>query len=195
MTEESECFLRAYRSVGLFCDAVPLSLNQTKEKDFLIASTDRSYKIYSLPSLQVKLNGMEFAHRIHAIVGQNERLYLSQKNQILRVHTYHVEQTYSGHQAKVIGMLLLDSTLLSFDRDNTLLVREVGIHTPDSLLATVQVDFPLKQLLHPSTYLNKVLLIGSHQMTLLNVRTGKTIHRFSALLTNDSLGSKTITCV
>ncbi len=69
MSEENRCFLRAYRSVGLFCDENPVCLNQTKDKDFLIASTDRSYKVYSLPSLQVKLNGMEFEHRIHAIVG------------------------------------------------------------------------------------------------------------------------------
>ncbi len=55
------------------------------------------------------------------------------------MHTYHVEETYSDHKAKVAGMLLLDTTLLSFDRANTLLVRQVGTHpgSPDTLLASV----------------------------------------------------------
>ncbi len=75
--------------------------------------------------MQIKLNGIELEHKIKSIVGQNEVIFVSQKEEILKINYYHIVEKFKGHSSKINGMCLLENILLSYDISNKIIIREI----------------------------------------------------------------------
>lgn len=55
-----------------------------------------------------------------------------------------------------------------------------GITTPNDIICSFKVNFAPKAIIHPPTYLNKILIIGDKAMELRNIRTTNLIYDFMA---------------
>uniref|UniRef100_S4RRJ1 WD repeat domain 36 n=1 Tax=Petromyzon marinus TaxID=7757 RepID=S4RRJ1_PETMA len=90
-----------------------------------------------------------------------------------------VVHTYDGHSGEVHLLLPLGDHLVSVDRDNILVVWDVQTEEEYLRLEPDPQVFGISAVMHPSTYMNKVLL-GSRQgpLQLWNLKTGKLLFTF-----------------
>ena len=159
-----------YKSVGVYLDPVPPFIFQINRKEYLLVSTIHSFKLMKLPSLKIKLMGPHFPNRIRAVSAVNERIYVATKNIIHRLHYYHIEKTYiSSFDDKITCILNFGNKLISGDQQGGLQVFEEK--TAESILIH-QFNWPIKKIIHPNTYLNKILVAGGHNLILFNIMTG-----------------------
>jgi U3 small nucleolar RNA-associated protein 21 len=186
--------LRPYKSIGVFLDSNRPLYYSAGKKDFLAASTGNSFKIYKLPELKIKLLGPHFPNSISSISAVNEYLYVASKNEIIQMKYYHIVNRFQGHKEKVLQILNMGSVLVSSDRGNNIFIW----HTETaSLLHSFQVEFDLTHMIHPITYLNKLLVLGRRNAEIWNINTQKLIYSFDATLStilNDSSDIISVEC-
>jgi U3 small nucleolar RNA-associated protein 21 len=165
--------LLPYKSVGVYLDPIPPFIFQINKKEYLLVSTLHSFKLMRLPSLKIKLMGPHFPNKIRAICAVNERIFIATKNKIHRLHYYHIEKTYmSGFDDKITCLLNFGGRLICGDRDGNLQIFDEK--TGEKLLIH-QFGWSILKLVHPNTYLNKILVAGNQNLILFNIMTGKLI--------------------
>lgn len=178
----SESLLAPYKSLGIFLDNNPCCLFSAGDKSFLAVSTLNSYKVYKVPDLKVKLLGPHFPHKINAVAAVNESLFLASKNMVYKMKFYHIEQKYtyiSKENAKIKTLLLLGDYILASDNYNQIIIWENKQEKPVLLWENA---FEIIDILHPMTYLNKILIVGRRNMLLFNIKTSENIYEFEESL-------------
>ena len=179
-----ESLISPYKSLGLFLSSTPPVQFSAGGKSFLAAPTSHSFKLYKLPDLKIKLLGPHFAHKIQAICAKNESLYLATKTGIVRLKYYHIERVYSIDDSttnlKFSSMILIGEYLLA--SESTTLTLFLWDVTNEKPLRTWPSEFPIRTLIHPMTYLNKVLIVGRDRMMLFNIQASEVIFDFGASL-------------
>lgn len=178
----SESLLAPYKSLGIFLDNNPCCLFSAGDKSFLAVSTGNSYKIYKVPDLKVKLLGPHFPHKINTVAAMNENLFISSKNIVYKMKFYHIEQKFtyiSKENAKIKTLLLLGDYILASDNYNQIIIWE---NTQEKPAFSWENGFEIAEILHPMTYLNKILIVGSRNMLLFNIKTLENIYDFSESL-------------
>lgn len=90
-----------------------------------------------------------------------------------------IKHKYIGHKSKVLLLLPFGEHLISVDADSLLIVWERRSESVYLEIPFQNSTFKVSALMHPNTYVNKVL-IGSEQggLQLWNVKHGKLIHTF-----------------
>ncbi|XP_026474515.1 WD repeat-containing protein 36 [Ctenocephalides felis] len=94
-----------------------------------------------------------------------------------------LKHTYRGHEKPIHLMLPFGPLLLSVDRDNVLKMWDIKTEALHSELSFDSSTFQVSAILHPSTYINKIL-VGSEQgqMQLWNINTMKLLYTFKGWL-------------
>lgn len=162
--------LLPYKSVGVYLDPVPPFIFKINKKEYLLVSTIHSFKLMKLPSLKIKLMGPHFPNKIRAVSAVNERIYVATKNIIHRLHYYHIEKTYTSvFEDKINCLLNFGNKLICGDQQGNLQVFDEK--TGESLLVH-QFGWNIQKVIHPNTYLNKILVAGGHHLILFNIMTG-----------------------
>ena len=86
--------------------------------------------------------------------------------------------TLKEHQNAVVSLLVIGDTLLSLDSKGRLIVWQL----PDcTVSSSLEVGVKKSILMHPPTYLFKVLIAGDKELELWNVNTGKQIYEFAKI--------------
>jgi len=91
-----------------------------------------------------------------------------------------LKHIYRGHEAKVKLMLPFGPHLISIDDNNVLKIFDIKSEEETTEIEFPRKSFPISCILHPPTYINKVLL-GSKNGTLQlwNLRTCQCVHKFA----------------
>lgn len=174
--------LSPYKTIGLFLDNNPPYLFSAGKKSFMAVSCKNSYKIYKLPDMKIKLLGPHFPHKITAFAAANENLYISCKNSVYRMKFYHIEQRYNysnDSEAHINSLLLLGDYLLASNSENMIILWDIKQEKP---MNTWENSFEVLDILHPMTYLNKILIVGKKNLTLFNIKVQEVIYDFSKSL-------------
>uniref|UniRef100_A0A673MW12 WD repeat domain 36 n=1 Tax=Sinocyclocheilus rhinocerous TaxID=307959 RepID=A0A673MW12_9TELE len=90
-----------------------------------------------------------------------------------------VVHTYTGHQADVHLLLPFGDHLISVDKDNAVIIWDVESEDTYLQISYDKASFEVSALMHPSTYLNKILF-GSSQgsLQLWNIKSNKLLFTF-----------------
>lgn len=178
---ESQIF-SPFRAVGFVSNHVPLVLDVKGSDHFVTTAVGGAFHIYNCSKLNLLFVGEvnPLKKDIYAItattgnktlVAAGTHIFVYSRGKI--VHSY-VEHTSEVHILNTIGDLVI-----SIDNENTINVwSHVNLETYVSFKLDV-ATFYITASVHPSTYLNKVLL-GSKQgtMQLWNVKTNSLIYEF-----------------
>uniref|UniRef100_A0A8C1EBX2 WD repeat domain 36 n=1 Tax=Cyprinus carpio carpio TaxID=630221 RepID=A0A8C1EBX2_CYPCA len=97
----------------------------------------------------------------------------------LFVSSIQVVHTYKGHQADVHLLLPFGDHLISVDKDNVVIIWDVESEDTYLQISYDKASFEVSALMHPSTYLNKILF-GSSQgsLQLWNIKSNKLLFTF-----------------
>ncbi|KAF0694285.1 Aste57867_14833 [Aphanomyces stellatus] len=169
--------LQTFRALGVVASDVPVDHSRT---GFVTAAIGRSFQVYDTDKLTPVAVSSQLPKKIRAVVtvvAKNQTFCAVGRD----IHVFERVREVSilrGHVAAITQLLAVGDALFSIGEDRTLRVWSIS---DLELLNTITFDamFTPTVLLHPATYLNKVI-VGSAEgaIQLWNVRTLKCIYSF-----------------
>ena len=138
-------------------------------------------QIYNAQTLRLVLVGPQYRRSINAIACKGDLTFSAVGSVLFECRRVHTNGRYEGHEGDIISILVLGDMILTLGRDQRLLVWRIGRYDEPNREIILPQGFVPTCLLHPETYLNKVV-VGSDdgRMQLWNFSTGKMIHEFAS---------------
>lgn len=171
-----------YRAIGYITSAVPFSVQRLGTETFVTVSVGKAFQIYNCAKLNLVLIGPQLPKKVRALASYRDYTFAAYGNNIAVFKRAHKVATWSRHIAKVNLLLLFGEHILSIDVDGNMFVWAFkGIEENLSPLGHIKLDdnFTPSCIIHPDTYINKVLL-GSQEgsLQLWNISTKKKLYEF-----------------
>lgn len=168
-----------FRAVGLVSTGVPFALQSRGGAYFVTTCTGSGFQIFDCAHLGLLFVGPPAPAQITALENSGDLTFAACGQQVVVYDRARESWRFTGPTADIFKLLIFGGRLLSLDRSNELFVWDIAER---SHAATIELGagFGATCMLHPSTYLNKVLVANSSGvMQLWNIRTGSLVHEFT----------------
>ncbi|KAJ1921187.1 rRNA-processing protein utp21 [Mycoemilia scoparia] len=178
-----------FRTLGYVSSEIPHSIQVRGQTAFLTTSIGKSFHVYDVDSLNLLFVGPHFYENIASVISHGDHTFVGCSNgKVVVCHRgKKIGELESASSSPVRSLIVFGEHLVGYTEDNRVVVwnmasKEVHIEL------TFSEKFHVSTVLHPSTYLNKVL-VGSVEGNLLicNISTGKHVYE------TKSFGSPIIT--
>ncbi|OMO58024.1 hypothetical protein COLO4_34912 [Corchorus olitorius] len=171
-----------YRAVGYITSGVPFSVQRLGTETFVTVSVGKTFQIYNCSKLNLMLVGPQLPKKIRALASYRDFTFAAYGTDIAVFKRAHQVANWSRHNAKVNLLLLFGDHILSVDVDGNVFIWGFkGIEDNLAPIGHIKLDgkFTPTCIMHPDTYLNKVL-IGSQEgsLELWNISTKKKLYAF-----------------
>nr|CCA23859.1 conserved hypothetical protein [Albugo laibachii Nc14]CCA24043.1 conserved hypothetical protein [Albugo laibachii Nc14] len=179
---KSSRLLQSFRAVGLIVDENPVITYRMGNETFLLASIKKAFVIYNCAKLTPVMVSPQLAcKKISAMeVYSRKNLTFTASGRVIFVwKRLHQVTVLKGHKGDIQQLLVVGTLLFSLDDANDIQMWDI-----DTLECIEELEFDKSftpsVMMHPATYLNKIL-VGSHEGTLelWNVRIKKRIFTFT----------------
>lgn len=172
----------AFRAIGYITSGVPFSVQRLGTETFVTVSVGKAFQIYNCAKLNLVLVGPQLPKKIRALASFRDLTFAAYGNEIAVFKRAHQVATWSRHNAKINSLLLFGGHILSVDVECNLFIwafKEIDQNLAPIGHIMLDDNFTPSCLMHPDTYLNKVI-IGSQEGTLQlwNVSTKKKLYEF-----------------
>lgn len=167
-----------YRAIGLVTDGVPFAVAKQGTETFVTTAVGRSFSIYSEQKLRLVFAGPQLQRPVTALCSTGELTIVASGSEVYVYRRAECTLTCTGeHTAPIRHLLVLGDTLLTICESGVLTVWSL---TDGEVLRRLHAGFAPSAIVHPATYLNKVLLAAPDgRMKLLNLRTGTSVYEFA----------------
>lgn len=171
-----------YRALGFVSNHVPLAVRyHHKHRDnYVVTCVGKSFHVYNCSKLGIVCVSDPHPDNIGCIALDSKYVFTGCKNVIRAFSRWkQLSFTYEGHEKDVWFLLPFGEHLVSVDEDSIVKVWDVASQSVYMEMVFANETFRVTALMHPSTYLNKVLL-GSKQgrLQLWNIRADKMLYVF-----------------
>ncbi|XP_050218375.1 U3 small nucleolar RNA-associated protein 21 homolog [Mercurialis annua] len=171
-----------FRAIGYITTTVPFSVQRLGTETFVTVSVGKAFQVYNCAKLSLVLVSPQLPHKIRALTSYRELTFAAYSNHIAVFKRAELVATWSRHIAKVNILLLFGDYVMSVDADGNMFIWGFkGIENNPAPIGHVMLDdnFTPTCIMHPDTYLNKVV-IGSQEgcLQLWNVSTKKKLFEF-----------------
>ncbi|GLU10485.1 hypothetical protein SLE2022_272840 [Rubroshorea leprosula] len=157
-----------YRALGYITSSVPFSVQRLGTETFVTVSVGKAFQIYNCAKLNLVLIGPQLPKKIRALASYRDYTFAAYGTHIAVFKRAHQVATWSRHSAKVNLLLLFGEHILSVDADGNIFIWAFkGIENNLAPVGHIKLDenFSPSCIMHPDTYLNKVIL-GSQEGSL-----------------------------
>ncbi|XP_076926434.1 uncharacterized protein LOC143589601 [Bidens hawaiensis] len=172
----------AFRAIGYITSSVPFSVQRLGTETFVTVSVGKSWQIYNCAKLNLVLVGPQLSKKIRALASYRDYTFAAYGNDIGVFKRAHQMATWSKHNSKVNLLLLFGEHILSVDVEGNMFIWAFkGIEENLSPVGHIMLDSEFKSscIMHPDTYLNKVILGGQDgSLQLWNISTKKKLYDF-----------------
>uniref|UniRef100_A0A8B9F467 WD repeat domain 36 n=1 Tax=Amazona collaria TaxID=241587 RepID=A0A8B9F467_9PSIT len=171
-----------FRVLGQFSGHVPHVLRyHGRHREFYLATAvGRSVHTYNVKKLGIVAVSNALPQDITCLAADRMLIFASYDN-VLHAFARNKEvvHTYEGHKARIHLLQPFGDHVISVDVDNVLIVWDTQSEEQYLEVGFDKATFAVSAVLHPSTYLNKILL-GSEQgsLQLWNIRSNKLLYSF-----------------
>lgn len=171
-----------FRAIGYITSTVPFSVQRLGTETFVTVSVGKAWQIYNCAKLNLVLVGPQLPKKIRALASYRDYTFAAYGNDIAVFKRAHQVATWSRHNAKVNLLLLFGEQILSIDvGGNMFMWAFKGIQQNLAPIGHVMLEdkFSPSCIMHPDTYLNKVIL-GSEEgsLQLWNISTKQKLYEF-----------------
>ncbi|XP_058068538.1 U3 small nucleolar RNA-associated protein 21 homolog isoform X2 [Magnolia sinica] len=171
-----------FRAIGYITTGVPFTVQRLGTETFVTVSVGKAWQIYDCAKLTLVLVGPQLPKKIRALACYRDYTFAAYGNSIGVFKRAHQVATWSRHTEKVNSLLLFGEHIISIDVKGNLFIWEYkGIEKNLAPVGHILLEekFSPSCIVHPDTYLNKVL-IGSHEgsVQLWNISTKKKLYEF-----------------
>lgn len=174
---------QGYRALGYVCNHVPFVLRyiHRRKEHLVITSIGRCFHTYSGTKLELLTASRAHDDEIGCIAGDRHLVYTASGKTIFSwLRGSELQNTFNGHEHNVKLLLPFGNHLVSVDESGRVIIWEVKTAELYLELSLDSESFRTTTLVHPVTYVNKIL-VGSEQgpLQLWNIRTGTLVHTFA----------------
>ena len=171
--------LQPYRALGLITDDLPFAIARQGTESFAVVSIGRAFQIFKCDKLGLAIVSPLVSRRIDALVAERGRTYTASGSQIVEWERAKQSRVFAAPTGSIGHLCCFGDVLVSLGADGTANIwnlKEGSLH--GALPLSEDLSAP-SLVMHPSTYLNKVVVAnGEGDMELWNVRTLKRVYRF-----------------
>lgn len=168
------------RAIGYVCNQVPFALQILGQTIFYTTSIGHQFQVFNNEKLNLVMVGRPIDKPINAIAVWREVTYVAAGNQIYKFQRNElVSKWTSPLPGDIFYLEIFGNHLLSLTEDNVFQVWSLDTGELYTDIQFQKETFSVTCVVHPSTYLNKVVF-GSTQgaMQLWNIKTRKLIYVF-----------------
>ncbi|XP_061886890.1 WD repeat-containing protein 36 [Entelurus aequoreus] len=171
-----------FRVLGLYCNHVPhvLRYHQKHREFYVVTSVGKCLHTYNVAHLGIVSVSNTLQDDITCVAADRMLVFAATGRLVCALaRNKEVVMRYRGHEQEVRLLLPLGDQLISADSGGHLIVWDVHGGEIYLQLQFEPATFEVSAMMHPSTYLNKVLL-GSSQgaLQLWNVKSNKLLYTF-----------------
>ncbi|KAF9189420.1 hypothetical protein BGZ51_009596 [Haplosporangium sp. Z 767] len=170
-----------FRAIGYVTNEVPFNIQARGQAYFLTTCVGTTFHIYDVAKMNLLFVGPHTYTPITALASLGDLVFVATGSDVVSYkRAKEVGRFSCGTDLKlsIASLEIFGQHIISICSDNTVKLND---HTTGELYTTIDFDssFTVTTLIHPSTYLNKIL-IGSNQgtMQLWNIRTSTMIYAF-----------------
>ncbi|KAF7250259.1 WD repeat-containing protein 36 [Varanus komodoensis] len=178
----SSALFSGFRALGLYSNhlAHVLRYHRRHREFYLVTAAGRSFHTYNVKKLGIVAVSNALPQDITCLAA-DKMLVFASCGSLLNAfaHNKEVVHTYKGHRADIHLVLPFGEHVISVDNDNILIIWDIQSEEEYLQLNFDTSVFAVSAIMHPSTYLNKILL-GSEQGTLQlwNIKSNKLLYTF-----------------
>ncbi|XP_068725814.1 WD repeat-containing protein 36-like [Montipora capricornis] len=169
-----------FRALGFVANHVPLTIQTQGTENLVTTAVGSAFHVYDCAKLNLLFVGLLKSGEISCVLSHGDFVITASGNQITSWKRGKQVALFEGHKSDIHFVLSFGPHLISVDDDSN--VRVWIVQTTELYLEMEfsAATFYVTCLVHPSTYLNKILLCSRQgQMQLWNIKTNKLIHTFS----------------
>ena len=179
--EHQSVLFAPYRAFGVYTSAVPFCVYKSGE-DTLIASVvgKHAFYVYNTTKLGIVFMSRFIAEEITYLQAAPTGLIytaLKETNSIVAWNKMHQHASYSGHTESILQFIVTASLIFSLGENGEFLI--FNLQTGQVAKQFRFENRDLAGLMHPVTYVNKMLFYGGTQMELWNVIEQEKIYSFT----------------
>lgn len=172
-----------FRVLGLYSDHVPHALryHQKHREFYVVTSVGKCFHTFNVSRLGIVSVSNSLSEDISCLAADRMLVFVAAGRDVSAfARNKEVVHRYRGHEQEVRLLLPLGDQLISADAGGDVIVWDVQSAEVYLRLTFDPGSFDVSAMMHPSTYLNKVLL-GSRQgaLQLWNIKTSKLVFSFS----------------
>lgn len=172
-----------FRVLGLYSDHVPHALryHQKHREFYVLTSVGKCFHCFNVSRLGIVSVSNSLSEDISCLAADRLLVFAAAGRDVSAfARNKEVVHCYRGHQQEVCLLLPLGDQLISADSGGDVIVWDVESAEIYLRLHFDPASFEVSAMMHPSTYLNKILL-GSRQgpLQLWNIKTSKLVYSFS----------------
>ncbi|XP_066516110.1 WD repeat-containing protein 36 [Hoplias malabaricus] len=171
-----------FRALGLYSNHVPhvLRFHKKHREFYVVTAVGQCFHTFNVKKLGIVAVSNALPGDISCLSADRMLVYAAHGKVISAfAKNKEVVHTYEGHQADVHLLLPFGDHLISVDKESAVIIW--GVESEDTYLQISfdKSSFEVSALMHPSTYLNKILF-GSSQgsLQLWNVKSNKLLFTF-----------------
>lgn len=182
MSPPASKIFSSYRALGYISNDVPLMVRyiNIRREHLIVTAVGKSFLTFGSKKLHLVNISSSQSQDITCLAGDADNIFTASNN-VLQAWFRGAElaHTYRGHKKRVHLLLPLGMHLISIDSKSILKMWDIKSEELYLELAFSNKTFRITTIVHPATYLNKILL-GSFQGTLQlwNVKSAKLVYNF-----------------
>ncbi|XP_073002229.1 U3 small nucleolar RNA-associated protein 21 homolog [Typha latifolia] len=171
-----------YRAIGYITAAAPFSVQRLGTETFVTVSIGKAWQIYDCAKLTLVLAGPQLPKKIRALASFKDYTFAAYGSDVGVFKRTQQVATWSKHEEKIYLLFLFGEHVISLDiKGNMFLWAFKGVEPNPEPVGHIQLDdnFSPSCIMHPDTYLNKVI-VGSNEgrLQLWNISTKKKLYEF-----------------
>uniref|UniRef100_A0A674BG54 WD repeat domain 36 n=1 Tax=Salmo trutta TaxID=8032 RepID=A0A674BG54_SALTR len=174
LSKKGSVIFSDFRALGLYRNHIPHVVRYHKKhrEFYAVTAVGNCFHTYNVSNALPEDISYLATDRMLVYVANGRKVTAFARNK-------EVVHTYTGHGADVHLLLPFGDHVISVDRDNVVVVWDVESEEEYLQITFDKVSFEVSALMHPSTYLNKILF-GSSQggFQLWNVKSNKLLYTF-----------------
>ncbi|KAJ4968592.1 hypothetical protein NE237_015293 [Protea cynaroides] len=173
-----------FRAIGYITSSVPFSVQRLGTETFVTVSVGKAWQIYDCAKLMLVLVGPQLPKKIRALASYRDYTFAAYGSNIGVFKRAHQVATWTRHKDKVNLLLLFGEHILSVDAKGNLFIwpfKSLDENLAPIAYILLEDNFNPSCIMHPDTYLNKVI-IGSQEgsLQLWNISTKKKLHEYKS---------------
>ncbi|KAG9487945.1 hypothetical protein GDO78_007643 [Eleutherodactylus coqui] len=172
-----------YRSVGVYSNHLPhvVRYHKKHKEYYLSTAVGKSFLTYNVSKLGQVAVSNALPEDITCLAASPTLVFASYGT-VLKAFSRNKEvyRTYKGHDAEIHLVLHFGGHIISVDTNSTVIIWDIRSEEEYLQITFDKSNFAVSAIMHPSTYLNKILF-GSEQgaLQLWNVKSNKLVFTFS----------------
>ena len=174
-----------FRALGLQSSDLPhvLKYHRPRQEYMIYAVIGKVIHSYQCPKLTLKAVSNQHPGDIDCVAADDVYLYTSCRNVVYVLAQFQfIRHTFTGHKHPVHTILPFDKHLITIDRESTVIVWHVESESVYLNLEFNNSTFEITVVLHPITYVNKILFASKQgTMQLWNISKSKLIYEYLGL--------------